>query len=194
MKYYGYHPTLGIAVRSDGMVLLRGGSRGPKPSWTYGYQNRRTGYMQTCIDGKVYYIHRIVAQTFIQNPEGLPEIHHINRIKTDNRVENLCWISVKANRRDSPRSDRVDSRGGTHTYEDSNKYQREYYYRNHDKFLERNKKYTKKNSPRRKKYMKTFRETHKSVRFADGSFHWLTLETAEKFLKMPVAARVFIKE
>lgn len=194
MKEYGYHPTLGIAVRSDGMVLLRGGSRGPKPSWTYGYENRRTGYRQTCVDGKVHYIHRLVAETFIPNPENLPEVDHINRIKTDNRVDNLRWSSVKDNRRNSPRSDRVESRGGTHTYEDSRKYQREYYYRNHDKFLERNKTYTKKNAPKRKKYMKTFRETHKSVRFADGSFHWLTLETAAKFLKMPVAARVFIKE
>lgn len=170
MKDYGYHPKLGIAVRSDGMVLLRGGSRGRKPSWTYGAINKKTGYLYTRVDYKTYTIHRLVAETFIPNPENLPEVDHINRIKTDNRVDNLRWSSVKDNRRNSPRSDRVSERGDRHFYEYDDKAQ---YYR------DKSARYSK---------------SHKSVRFADGSFHWLTLETAAKFLKMPVAARVFIKE
>ena len=46
-----------------------------------------------------YYVHRLVAETIIPNPNHLPEIDHENRIKTDNRVTNLRWCTRKENLR-----------------------------------------------------------------------------------------------
>lgn len=57
----------------------------------------RDGYLQVRIDGVCKLVHRIVAETFIQNPEGKPEVDHINTIRNDNRVENLKWVTYEEN-------------------------------------------------------------------------------------------------
>lgn len=43
------------------------------------------------------YVHRIVAEAFIPNPMGYPCVDHLNGDKTDNRIENLEWVSYKMN-------------------------------------------------------------------------------------------------
>lgn len=65
-----------------------------KPNITRGY-NR----VKLRIDGKNkdFYVHRMVAEMFIPNPNNLPQIDHINTIRTDNRVENLRWCTAKEN-------------------------------------------------------------------------------------------------
>lgn len=52
-----------------------------------------------CKDRKLkqFKVHRLVANAFITNTDNKKEIDHINTIKTDNRVDNLRWVTHKEN-------------------------------------------------------------------------------------------------
>ena len=74
-------------------------------------KNKQTGYYKVNLskDGisKTKYIHRIVAEAFIPNPEGLPQIDHIDRNKANNCVSNLRWVSRKQNLRNTSSNRKV---------------------------------------------------------------------------------------
>jgi hypothetical protein len=59
----------------------------------------RGGYLKVslCKNGEVTSktVHSLVAKAFIPNPENKATVDHINKVRNDNRVENLQWFSQK---------------------------------------------------------------------------------------------------
>lgn len=59
------------------------------------------GYIQVKLrkngDNKMCCVHRLVAQTFIPNPDNLPEVNHKDENKENNSVQNLEWCDRKYN-------------------------------------------------------------------------------------------------
>ena len=64
-----------------------------------GYTSR--GYLQVGLSkngkSKTRTVHRLVAETFLPNPNDLPQVNHRDEVKDNNNVENLEWCDSKYN-------------------------------------------------------------------------------------------------
>ena len=110
------HPTLGILVSTDGHVMVPA-TKFSNAHWTLGTK-QGDGYRRVTINYAQYLVHRLVAETFLDNSAGLPQVDHINRVRDDNRVENLHWVSRSANQRNTKSNDKCRERLGINYYED----------------------------------------------------------------------------
>jgi len=84
------HPN--YLIYPDGRVWSKGSKKFLTPS------DNGTGYKYITLPvRKNYTIHRLMAIHYLPNPDNLPEVDHINRIRDDNRLENLRWVTREEN-------------------------------------------------------------------------------------------------
>ena len=83
-------------IFEDGKIINTKSGREMKPCSSGRYYS-----IQLCKNNrkKFFTIHRLIAETFIPNPDNKPYIDHINRDKKDNRIENLRWVTSRENSR-----------------------------------------------------------------------------------------------
>lgn len=69
-----------------------------------------TGYKRVNLsksgERKTYYVHRLVAETFIPNPNGYSEVNHKDENKSNNNIDNLEWCTSKYNSNYGTRNER----------------------------------------------------------------------------------------
>ena len=112
-------------IFEDGVVINIETGKEMKP-----YLEKATGYYRAGLSKnkkkQKFYIHRLIALAYIPNPDNKPEVDHINRIRNDNRIENLRWATHSENNQN--KSEYNNNTSGT---------QNVYYITNHDKWLYR---------------------------------------------------------
>ena len=59
------------------------------------------GYCRVCLHSngniKAFFVHRLVAEAFIPNPDNLPQVNHKDENPNNNNVDNLEWCNAKYN-------------------------------------------------------------------------------------------------
>lgn len=77
-------------VSSEGRIRRKAYFLKPHPT-------KNGGHMQVAIASRLTYVHRVVADVFLSNPEKKRTVNHKNGNPRDNRVENLEWATHSEN-------------------------------------------------------------------------------------------------
>lgn len=123
------HPILDILCREDGAVCAPDNHNNLR--WTFG-SKQKTGYMAISFKGKKYYVHRLIVESFLPNPENKPTVDHIDMDKTNNSVENLRWATRREQNLNHTGHRRVMKRGGAMRCDNSAYHKEDYQRRKAD--------------------------------------------------------------
>ena len=121
------------------------------------FSTNRRGYLKAHLSlnnkVKTYLVHRIVAISFIPNPDNLPEVNHKDEDKTNNSVDNLEWCNRSYNINYGTRMDKVRNtaiKNGYWTGLSEEEYKKKWYQENRDKRREYNKKWYQENEEKKR--------------------------------------------
>ena len=96
-------------VSSDGAIKNKFGVI------TNGWEQNDYGYRKVRLykDGKAkdFYLHRLVACAFIDNPASKPIINHIDSNPRNNKASNLEWVTQKENMQHASKNNRLNTQG-----------------------------------------------------------------------------------
>lgn len=74
-------------------------------------RKRKDGYLIVTLKFRnfkeTFYVHRIIATTFLENEQSLPFVNHIDENKQNNNVANLEWCTAKHNNNHGTRCERI---------------------------------------------------------------------------------------
>jgi len=101
-----------ILVYNDGTIVRNGRKLTPADNGA-GYLSVLVGYKRNGKGKQVgirRYVHRLVAEAFINNPQNLPQVNHKDFDKSNNSVDNLEWISRADNIQHSHDNGRMNKR------------------------------------------------------------------------------------
>ena len=119
-------------------------------------------------------IHRLVAETFIPNPDNLPCVNHKDEVKSNNSVSNLEWCSVAYNNSYGSRCDRVSeklkgrTRSDEHSKHISEAKKKQHLHHSDEWREEHSKRMTGEGNP-------LYGTRRKRVYSEDGSFKYITI-------------------
>lgn len=85
------------AVRKDGTIINK------KTGCVMKGKTTKEGYKEVSLQSdegqKSLLVHRLIAEAFCKRSAGTTEVNHINGVKSDNRAENLEWVTHGENLR-----------------------------------------------------------------------------------------------